>query len=56
LLEQEFVMMLAERRAADLESWLTQAEKSGFPEFQKMAKGIRLDYAAGNRRVFFPVE
>jgi len=45
-LSQEFVMMLAERRPADLESWLTQAEKSGLPEFKKMAKGIRLDYAA----------
>jgi len=45
-LSQEFVMMLAERRAADLESWLTQAEKSGLPEFKKMASGIRQDYAA----------
>ena len=39
-------MMLAERRAADLENWLTQAEKSGLPEFKKMASGIRQDYAA----------
>ena len=39
-------MMLAERRAADLESWLTQAEHSGLPEFKKMANGIRQDYAA----------
>lgn len=39
-------MMLAERRAADLESWLTQAEHSGLPEFKKMAKGIRQDYTA----------
>jgi transposase len=38
--------MLAERRAADLENWLTQAEKSGLPEFKKMASGIRQDYAA----------
>ena len=45
-LSQEFVMMLAERRAADLESWLTQAEHSGLPEFKKMVKGIRQDYAA----------
>jgi len=45
-LGQEFVMMLAEHRAADLESWLTQAEHSGLPEFKKMAKGIRQDYAA----------
>jgi transposase len=45
-LSQEFVMMLAERREADLDSWLTQAERSGLLEFKKMAKGIRLDYAA----------
>ncbi len=45
-LSQEFVMMLAERREADLDTWLTQAERSGLPEFKKMAKGIRLDYAA----------
>ena len=45
-LGQGFVMMLAERRGGDLDSWLTQAEHSGLPEFRKMAKGIRLDYAA----------
>ncbi len=45
-LSQEFVMMLTDRREADLDSWLTQAERSGLPEFKKMAKGIRLDYAA----------
>ncbi len=45
-LSQEFVMMLASRRKADLDTWLTQAEHSGLPEFKKMAKGIRQDYAA----------
>ena len=45
-LSQDFVMMLAEHRGADLDTWLTQAEQSGLPEFKKMAKGIRLDYAA----------
>jgi transposase len=45
-LSQEFVMMLSERREADLDSWLTQAEKSRLPEFKKMARGIRQDYAA----------
>jgi transposase len=45
-LSQEFVMMLAERRGVDLDSWLTQAEHSSLPEFKKMAKGIRQDYAA----------
>jgi len=45
-LSQEFVMMLEQRRAGDLESWLTQAEHSRLPEFKKMATGIRQDYAA----------
>jgi transposase len=45
-LSQEFVMMLTERREAELDTWLTQAEHSGLPEFKKMAKGIRQDYAA----------
>ncbi len=45
-LGQAFVMMLAERRGADLDAWLIQAEHSGLPEFKKMANGIRLDYAA----------
>jgi transposase len=45
-LGQGFVMMLAERRDGDLDSWLVQAEHSSLPEFKKMAKGIRLDYAA----------
>jgi len=45
-LSQEFVMMLAERREADLDTWLTRAEHSGLPEFKKMAHGIRQDYAA----------
>jgi transposase len=45
-LSQAFVMMLAERRGEDLDSWLTQAERSGLPEFKKLAKGIRNDYAA----------
>jgi transposase len=45
-LSQDFVMMLAERREADLDTWLTQAERSGLPEFKKMANGIRHDYAA----------
>jgi transposase len=45
-LGQGFVMMLAERRGGDLDAWLTQAKRSGLPECKKMAKGIRLDYAA----------
>jgi hypothetical protein len=43
---QGFVMLLAEHRAKDLDAWLAQAEQSGLPAFKKMAKGIRLDYAA----------
>src|SRR5215469_1036448 len=45
-LGQGLVMMLAERRGGDLDTWLTQAEHSGLPEFKKMAKGMRLDYGA----------
>ena len=43
---QDFVLMLAERREADLESWLVQADHSGLPECKKMVKGIRQDSAA----------
>ncbi|WP_052567995.1 transposase [Ktedonobacter racemifer] len=39
-------MMLAVRRGSDLDAWLIQAEHCGLPEFHKMARGIRLDYAA----------
>ena len=39
-------MMLAEHREADLDAWLTQAERSGLPEFKKMVNGMRQDYAA----------
>lgn len=45
-LGQQFVRMLAEHRDADLDAWLQTAEQSILPEFHKMAKGIRLDYAA----------
>jgi transposase len=40
-LAQQFVLMLAEHRAEDLDVWLVQAEQSGLPELRKMAKGIR---------------
>jgi len=45
-LSQAFVTMLSERRDKDLDEWLLQAEQSGFPEFQRLAHGIRRDYAA----------
>jgi len=46
LLSQRFVMLLASRRDQDLDIWLYQAEQSTIPEFQKVANGIRRDYAA----------
>jgi transposase len=45
-LGQGFGMLLAARRGTDLDAWLTQAEHSGLPAFQKRANGIRLDDAA----------
>jgi transposase len=45
-LTQAFVSLLAEHRATDLESWLTQAEHSGLRELGSFAHGIRRDYAA----------
>jgi hypothetical protein len=49
-LSQEFVMMLAERREADLASWLTKAEQSDLPECKKWrmasAKSMRRGTAA----------
>ncbi len=45
-LSQAFVMMLAERRAQDLDGWLMQAKQSGIRELKSFAQGIRRDYAA----------
>jgi transposase len=45
-LAQQFVLMVAEHRAEDLDAWLVQAEESGLPELCKMVKGIRQDDAA----------
>ena len=45
-LAQQFVVMLAEHRAEDLDAWLVQAEQSGLAELRKMAKGIRQDEVA----------
>ena len=45
-LSQAFVLMLAERRGADLDEWLVQAEHSGLAELKSFAQGIRRDYAA----------
>jgi len=43
---QAFVLMLADHRDTDLESWLTQAEQSGIRELKSFAAGIRRGYAA----------
>jgi len=45
-LSQAFVLMLAERREADLDEWLVQAQHSGIAELKSFAQGIRRDYAA----------
>jgi hypothetical protein len=39
-LGQGFVMMLAERRGVDLDTWLIQAEHSSLPEFKKWRMGF----------------
>ncbi|MFL5663065.1 MAG: ISL3 family transposase [Ktedonobacteraceae bacterium] len=45
-LAQQFVPMLAEHRAEDLDPWLAHAEQSGLPELRSLAKGMRKDYDA----------
>lgn len=45
-MSQLYIGVYTERREADSDTWLTQAEHSGLPEFKKMAKGIRQDCAA----------
>ncbi|GAC1361097.1 MAG: ISL3 family transposase [Ktedonobacteraceae bacterium] len=45
-LSQDFVTMLRERRASDLDDWLQQAERSHISDLQRFANGIRRDYAA----------
>jgi transposase len=45
-LSQAFVLMLAERRDKDLDTWLLQAEHSGLAELNSFAQGIRRDYSA----------
>jgi transposase len=45
-LSQAFVSLVAERRAADLNTWLNQAEQGGIAELKKFARGLRRDYAA----------
>ncbi len=45
-LAQAFAQMLRKRKASTLETWLEGATKSGVPELQTFATGIRRDQAA----------
>jgi transposase len=45
-LTQDFVSMLRERNAEELDAWLDRAAASECPELQRFANGIRRDYAA----------
>lgn len=45
-LTQAFILMLADHRDTDLESWLARAEQSGIRELKSFAAGIRRDYTA----------
>ena len=46
LLSQEFVTLLKDRRAEDLDSWLNRAKACHVTELTSFANGIRRDYAA----------
>lgn len=46
LLSQEFVTMLKERRAEELNEWLKRAKESLVAELKSFANGIYRDYAA----------
>jgi len=46
VLVSAFVVMLAERRVEDLESWLRQATHSQLPELKRFARSLRRDEAA----------
>jgi hypothetical protein len=55
-LGQAFVMMLAERRGGDLNTWLTQAEHSGLASIQKNGEGDSPRLCRGESGVFLRVE
>jgi transposase len=45
-LSQDFVSMLKERKAGELQHWLERASQSHIAEFKSLAKGMQRDYAA----------
>jgi transposase len=45
-LSEDFVGLLKERKAADLQPWLERASHSHIAEFKSLAKGMQRDYAA----------
>lgn len=45
-LSQDFVSLLKERKAADLQPWLQRASHSHIAEFKSLARGMQRDYAA----------
>lgn len=45
-LVQAFVLLLSERRSADLDAWLAQASASSTSELKRFAKGLLQDYDA----------
>jgi transposase len=55
-LGQGFVMMLAEHRGADLDTWLTQAEQSSLASIQKNGERDSPRLCGGQSRVFFGME
>jgi hypothetical protein len=55
-LSQDCVMMLAERRGADLDTWLTQAEQSGLASIQKNGERDSPGLCSRQSRVCFRIE
>ncbi len=45
-LAQSFVLMIRNRNASALQPWLKEALRSGVPELQTFATGIKRDQAA----------
>jgi hypothetical protein len=51
---QAFFILMRERRAGDLETWLEEATVSGIPELAAFAKGVRRDLAAVKAAMTLP--
>ncbi|GCE29253.1 hypothetical protein KDA_47370 [Dictyobacter alpinus] len=45
-LAQQFFKMIRERQADQLDSWLQACEKSGIPDLQTFAEGLKREYTA----------